>query len=87
MNESLMAAAGQFEQVLLAEMFASASFTATPPAELDGDEGSDDAFGEHDDGAGGFAQLMSQALASAVERAGGIGIRDHIASALARQRS
>ena len=79
MNESLAAACGQFEQVMLGEMLRSAEFVRSRSHDVD--EDADPPFGSADTN-DAFAQLLTQALAAAVERAGGIGLRARLASAL-----
>jgi hypothetical protein len=84
MNESLAAACGEFEQVLLAGMLRSASF-ARPPAAESTEDGDDVPVGGGSSDA--FAELMTQAIATAVERAGGVGLRANLVAALTRWRT
>ena len=86
MNESLAAACGQFEQVMVAGMLRSASFARPPVADQDDDADGDSAAFGANPSSDAFTQLMTQALANAVERAGGIGLRAHLIAALARSK-
>jgi len=82
MRESLAAACGQFEQVILADMLRTAGVGKSAASNAD-DDGSGD--GERlsttssDDA---FQQLVVQALSGALERAGGIGLQGALRSAL-----
>lgn len=83
-NESLAAACGQFEQTILTTMLASAGVNR-PRSTQDADD--DGAFAASAESADAFAQLIAQALASAVERAGGLGLRAHLLAALKTERA
>lgn len=84
MSESLAAACGQFEQVILTGMLRAAG--------IGRDAGSDEASVADDDdseaakrsGDDAFSQLVVESLAGAVERAGGIGLRPALLAALER---
>ena len=77
MRESLAAASGQFEQTILADMLRTAGLGKR--VTLDGDEDAPDAVGDSTGQSSGsddaFGQLLVQALSGAIERAGGIGLR------------
>lgn len=82
MRESLAAACGQFEQSILAQMLQTAfgSVNARCQENVDDDVGSTAGASQN-----AFSQLIAQALASAIERAGGIGLRQTLLHALARE--
>ena len=88
MSESLEAACGQFEQVILAQMLRTAgigrSGVADPSADPDVD-GDDDDAGRSSASDDAFSQLVTQSLAGAVERAGGIGLKADLLAAAERQ--
>ena len=73
MSESLNAACGQFEQIILAQMLRTAGIGRTT---------SDDA----ENGDDAFSQLVVVSLASAVERAGGLGLGSSLAKSVERGR-
>jgi Rod binding domain-containing protein len=78
MRESLSAACGQFEQVILAQMLRTAGIGTMRTIQTgDADDSGDRAGGE------AYEQLFVQALASALERAGGIGLQRALRSAFA----
>ena len=91
MSDSLDAACGQFEQIIIGQMLRTAGF-GSPCAALsssgDGaaDAGADDAFEDSPGGSDAFSQLIVQSLANAIERAGGIGLRRSLFAALAKGR-
>ena len=72
MNDGLAASCQQFEQLLLADILRSSGRQS--------DEADD---GERIDP---YCDLFAQALAGAVERAGGVGIASRLAAALATER-
>jgi hypothetical protein len=84
MNESLAAACGEFEQVVLAGMLRSAAFGGNAKIDTSDDDDADRT--EPSATTDAFSQLMTQALAGAVERAGGIGLRANLLKALERER-
>ena len=85
-NESLAAACGQFEQTILSSMLASAGVSRSRSTQ-DADDDDEGAFAAPAESADAFAQLVAQALASAVERAGGLGLRAHLLAALKTERA
>lgn len=72
LNSGLAASCQQFEQLLLADILRSA-----------GGQGADADEGERIDP---YCDMFAQALAGAVERAGGIGIARSLAAAIATER-
>ena len=82
MADSLAAACGQFEQLMLAQMLR----TASSIGRAEEQDPEDDDFAPSGAGDDAFAQLMAQALASSVERAGGIGLKQRLLAALERSR-
>ncbi len=84
MSDSLDAACAQFEQVMIGQMLRTAAFAS--PAET-GDDSEDDSGGAGIGRQTAFDQLMTQALSAAIERAGGIGLRHRLATALRSTRS
>ena len=76
MNESLRAACGQFEQLLVGQMLRTADTSGR--FRIDEDE---DAASQQDDRSA-FDQLLEQALSLALERAGGIGLSRSLFAAL-----
>jgi hypothetical protein len=83
MNESLASACGEFEQFLLAGMLRSAGIGR--PVETDGGSEAGFAFASSGESEA-VSQLFVQALAGALERAGGIGIARGLQSALGKER-
>jgi hypothetical protein len=83
MNESLASACSEFEQFLLAGMLRSAGFGR--PIEMDGGTEPGSAFASSGESEA-VAQLFVQALAGALERAGGIGVARGLQSALGKVR-
>jgi hypothetical protein len=88
MRESLAAACGQFEQVILADMLRTAGIGKS------GAIGSDDADTTDEDATvdarssdDAFQQLVVQALSGALESAGGIGLQRALRDDLAEKRS
>jgi hypothetical protein len=88
MRESLAAACGQFEQVILADMLRTAGIGKS------GAIGSDDADTTDEDSTmdarssdDAFQQLVVQALSGALESAGGIGLQRALRDDLAEKRS
>ena len=81
MSESLEAACGQFEQVILGQMLRTAGIARHEPIAADDDEHDDDSsdVASSDDA---FSQLVTQSLAGAIERAGGLGLKSSLAAAL-----
>ena len=76
MNESLEAACGRFEQVILGQMLRTAGIGRTTS-----DDGDDDDARSAQSGDDAFSQLVVQSLAGAIERAGGIGLRPALVAA------
>lgn len=82
MSESLEAACGQFEQVILAQMLRAADIGRNDDlSTASGDDEVDDAAARSSSGDDAFSQLVVQSLAGAIERAGGIGLRSSLAAA------
>ena len=82
MNESLEAACGQFEQVILGQMLSTAGIgrhEAPAAGDADASDGDTPASPAGDDA---FSQLVVQSLAGAIERAGGIGLKSSLVDAL-----
>ena len=82
MSESLDAACGQFEQVILGQMLHTAGIgkhEAPPANDDDASDGGTQASPAGDDA---FSQLVVQSLAGAIERAGGIGLKSSLVDAL-----
>ena len=82
MSESLAAACGQFEQVILADMLRSAGLGKPVEVDLDAADGSEQSAGDD-----AVRQLFVQALSGALERAGGFGLRRSLSAALADKSS
>jgi len=82
MSESLDAACGEFEQVILGNMLRTAGVGRAHDIASNGDE--DDAQPRAVSDA--FQQLVVQALSVAIERAGGFGLRRALTSALTAKR-
>ena len=82
MSESLDAACGQFEQVILGQMLHTAGIGRheSPPAS--DDDMTDDGAPPSPAGDDAFSQLVVQSLAGAIERAGGIGLKSSLIDAL-----
>lgn len=82
MSESLDAACGQFEQVILGQMLHTAGIGRheSPPAS--DDDASDCSTPTSPAGDDAFSQLIIQSLAGAIERAGGIGLKSSLVDAL-----
>ena len=92
MSDSLDAACGQFEQIIIGQMLRTAGFGGSPYAKAAGVEDAaaddaDDTFDDRSCSGDAFSQLVVQALANAIERAGGIGLRRSLAAALAKGRA
>ena len=79
MSESLAAACGQFEQVILADMLRTAGIGKSAAVSIDEDDDEIPATPASDDA---FQQLVVQALSGALERAGGIGLQNALRSSL-----
>jgi len=79
MSESLAAACGQFEQVILADMLRTAGIGKSAAVSIDEDDDETPATPASDDA---FQQLVVQALSGALERAGGIGLQNALRSSL-----
>lgn len=87
MSESLEAACGQFEQVILGQMLRTAGIARhDKPISANDDEGDDDSSSSAstDDA---FSQLVTQSLAGAIERVGGMGLRSSLIAALEGRKS
>lgn len=87
MSESLEAACGQFEQVILGQMLRTAGIARHhEPISTDDDDHNDDERGDDSSDSASsedaFSQLITQSLAGAIERAGGIGLKSSLAAAL-----
>jgi hypothetical protein len=82
MSESLDAACGRFEQLILAQMLRSAGLgRSTSQEDPDADDSANaNAVGD------GAQQLFVQALSGALERAGGIGLRRALDASLGAAR-
>jgi hypothetical protein len=78
MSESLEAACGEFEQVILATMLRTAGVGRVRDMSSNGNDDDAEPHAVSD----AFQQLVVQALSGAIERAGGIGMRRALASAL-----
>jgi hypothetical protein len=78
MSESLDAACGEFEQVILSTMLRTAGVGRVSNVSSNGDDDEAEPHAVSD----AFQQLVVQALSGAIERAGGIGLRRALASAL-----
>lgn len=90
MSDSLDAACGQFEQIIVGQMLRTAGFGgsthAGAAAAADAAAGAaDDTFDDGNSSGDAFSQLIVEALANAIERAGGIGLRRSLAAALAKR--
>jgi hypothetical protein len=88
MRESLAAACGQFEQVILADMLRTAGIGksgAVGGDDTDAADGGASANARSGDDA--FQQLVAQALSGALESAGGIGLQRAFRDDLAEKRS
>jgi hypothetical protein len=88
MRESLAAACGQFEQVILADMLRTAGIGKSSAV------GGDDTDSPDEDATMGsrssddaFQQLVVQALSGALESAGGIGLQRSLRDDVAEKRS
>lgn len=87
MRESLAAACGQFEQVILADMLRTAGIGKSGAVDSDGTDATDeDATAGARSGDDAFQQLVVQALSGALESAGGIGLRRALRDDLAEKR-
>jgi len=84
-SESLDAACGQFEQVILGQMLRTAGIARRdPPASAGGDDAADDNPSDSPAGDDAFSQLVTQSLAGAIERAGGVGLKTSLVADLDR---
>lgn len=80
MSESLQAACGEFEQIIIAQMLRSAGFgRGSDVTSDDGGNVSADSVAGND----AVQQLFVQALSGALERAGGIGLQRSLYAAMA----
>jgi len=91
MSDSLDAACGQFEQVIIGQMLRTAGFGGSRAAVSSrggdaADDGAEDSFEDSAAGSDAFSALIVQSLANAIERAGGIGLRRSLVAALAKER-
>jgi hypothetical protein len=84
-SESLEAACGQFEQVILGQMLRTAGIARQDKPTSENDEADDDSP-EPASGDDAFSQLVTQSLAGAIERAGGIGLKSSLIGALERRK-
>ena len=75
MRESLAAACGQFEQVILADMLRTAGIGKSGAVGSDDTGADSDATVDARSGDDAFQQLVVQALSGALESAGGIGLQ------------
>lgn len=82
MSESLDAACGQFEQVILGQMLHTAGIGRHESPPVDDDDAADDSAPPSPAGDDAFSQLVVQSLAGAIERAGGIGLKSSLVDAL-----
>lgn len=84
MNESLASACGEFEQFLLAGMLRSARVGRPIESQDDSDAGiGSDTSAQSD----AVSQLFVQALAGALERAGGIGIARNLGAFFGKEKT
>jgi len=81
-SESLDAACGQFEQVILGLMLRTAGIGRHEALPASDDDASDDCTPASPAGDDAFSQLVVQSLAGAIERAGGIGLKRSLVDAL-----
>jgi hypothetical protein len=81
-SESLDAACGQFEQVILGQMLRTAGIGQHASATASGDDSGDDVTAESPAGDDAFSQLVVRSLAAAIERAGGVGLKSSLIAAL-----
>ena len=83
MSESLDAACGQFEQIILAQMLRTAGIGRHDASSAAIEDDAGDGFtAESPSGDDAFSQLVVQSLAGAIERAGGIGLKPSLVAAL-----
>ena len=82
MSESLDAACGQFEQVILGQMLYTAGVGRHESPLPSDDDASDCGTPTSPAGDDAFSQLVVQSLAGAIERAGGIGLKSSLVDAL-----
>jgi len=81
-SESLEAACGQFEQVILGQMLRTAGIARHDRPISENVDESDDDPSASDSSDDAFSQLVTQSLAGAIERAGGIGLKSALTDAL-----
>lgn len=81
MSESLDAACGQFEQMILGQMLRTAGIGRHAAPSTSDDTPEDPTLGSSS-GEDAFSQLVVQSLAGAIERAGGIGLKRSLVDAL-----
>jgi len=81
-SESLDAACGQFEQVILGQMLRTAGMGRLEAPPASDDDLSDGSMPASPAGDEAFSQLVVQSLAGAIERAGGIGLKSSLLDAL-----
>lgn len=82
MSESLEAACGQFEQIILGQMLRTAGIGRHDKPISADDDGCDGDSSDSTSSDDAFSQLVTRSLAGAIERAGGIGLRSSLAAAL-----
>ena len=82
MSESLDAACGQFEQIILGQMLQTAGMGRPQSPEASDDDAADGGTPTSPAGDDAFSQLVTQSLAGAIERAGGIGLKASLIDAL-----
>lgn len=82
MKESLIEACSEFEQLLLAGMLRSAAGSIASTAKSDAEDTAESGFAAMPrEESEGYTQLFAQALAGAIERAGGVGVARMLATA------